>query len=202
VEDITFTKEIENIYRLKIPFDGEVYTSVFFIQAEEKNILVDCATTDQDVDGYIVPALKKIGLTLQDIHALIITHDHGDHAGGKDRILQRNPSIKIITGLCAFSINGITTYALKGHTSDFIGVFDSRTNTLISGDGLQGAGVGKYRCSIPYKEEYLKTLSKIKQDKKVENLLFSHEYEPWFQDKIFGREQVEKILEDCKLYVK
>jgi len=202
-KNMKFEKEIGEIYRLKTPIDGgELYTSVFLIKRENANVLVDCATTDEDVDEYIVPALAEKGLKLQDINCLIITHDHGDHAGGKDRILQLYPNIKIVSGLQEFSLNGITVYELKGHTSDFIGVFDERTNTLISGDGLQGAGVGKYRCHTPYKEEYLTTLEKIKQDKKVENLLFSHEYEPWYKDKAFGRVQVEKVLEDCKLYVK
>jgi len=198
---VSFEKVIGDIYRLKVPFDT-LYTSVFLIKKRQGNVLIDCASNASDVDEYIVPSLWNLGLRVTDIQYLILTHKHGDHAGGKDRILQLYPNIKIVSGLQEFSLNGITVYELKGHTSDFIGVFDERTNTLISGDGLQGAGVGKYRCHTPYKEEYLTTLEKIKQDKKVENLLFSHEYEPWYKDKAFGKVQVEKVLEDCKLYVK
>ena len=199
---MSFQKEIGDIYRLKIPFDGEVYTSVFLIKTQSENILVDCATTSQDVLGYILPALEEMGLTMQDISYLILTHGHGDHAGGKEQILQLHPHIKIITNSGKFSLNGITMVELKGHTNDFIGVFDDNTNTLISGDGLQGAGVGKYRCSLQNKEEYLKTLEKIEREEKIENLLFSHEYEPWFENGVFGRERVKKVLKDCKLYVK
>ena len=73
-------------------------------------------------------------------------------------------------------IDGLTLYELKGHTLNCIGVFDKNSSTLISGDGLQGAGIGKFRCLLDSKEGYLKTIENLKLDKKVENILFSHEY--------------------------
>ncbi|MBQ8290987.1 MAG: MBL fold metallo-hydrolase [Clostridia bacterium] len=193
---MSFQKEIGRIYRLKVPFEG-LYTSVFLIKTENENILVDCATTEQDVDGYITPALEEIGLAWTDIRYLIVTHKHGDHAGGKNRILQLNPSIETVENGRQFSKNGVTVYELKGHTVDMIGIFDEQSGTLISGDGLQGEGVGKYRCSLESKAEYIKTIEKIKSDERVKNILFSHAYEPWYQDGVRGREQVLKILEDC-----
>lgn len=198
---MSFEKEIGEIYRLKVPFEN-LYTSVFLIRAENANILVDCATYNSDVDSYIIPALAKMGLVLTDIEYLVLTHSHGDHAGGKARVLQLNPQIKIVASEQGELPNGLTVYALKGHTLDCIGVFDERSGTLISGDGLQGAGVGKYRCSLQSKEEYIKTIETIRQNKKIENVLFSHAYEPWYQDSAFGREEVEKRLQDCLQYVK
>ena len=38
-----FEKEIEQIYRLKIPFDT-VYTSVFLVEREGEAVMVDCAS--------------------------------------------------------------------------------------------------------------------------------------------------------------
>lgn len=198
---MSFEKEIGCIYRLKVPFD-DLYTSVFLIKKEAGNILVDCAATASDVDGYITPAIKGLGLTWADIRYLIVTHKHGDHAGGKMRILQLNPSIEIVEDNRQFLENGVTVYELKGHTVDMIGVFDEQSNTLISGDGLQGEGVGKYRCSLESKTEYIKTIEKIKSDERVKNILFSHAYEPWYQDGVRGREQVLRILEDCVSAVK
>ena len=81
-------------------------------------------------------------------------------------------------------------------------MFDGATGTLISGDGLQGAGIGKYRCSLESKEEYLKAIEKIRLDKKIKNILFSHAYEPWYKDGMFGRENVERCLQDCIKYIK
>ncbi len=191
-----FEREIGEIYRLKVPFDGEVYTSVFLIKGA-KNVLIDCATTDYDVENYIVPALQGIGLELAQIECVVLTHSHGDHSGGRNKIAQISPKMRFICSECEL-FNGLDIYPIAGHTLDSIGVFDSVTATLIAGDGLQGAGVGKYVCTLESREEYLKSLQKIKEDKRINNILFSHDYAPWNCDKAIGREQVEKILQDCK----
>ena len=194
---MAFQKEIGSIFRLKVPFE-DLYTSVFLIKSQNGNILVDCATTDQDVDECIIPALSEINLSLKEIAYLVLTHRHDDHAGGKTRILQLNPHIQIVSSVERNLPNGYTAYALKGHTFDCIGVFDECTGTLISGDGLQGDGVGKYRRSLESGEEYVKTIENLERDKRIRNILFSHAYEPWNQDGVFGREEVEKVLRDCK----
>ena len=92
---MSFAEEINGIYRLKVPFES-VYTSVFLIRSGQGNALVDCATYASDVDKYILPALKEKGLSITDICCLVLTHKHGDHAGGKNRILELVPSIKIV----------------------------------------------------------------------------------------------------------
>lgn len=195
-----FQKEIEGIYRLKVPFE-DLYTSVFLIAAKEGNALVDCGTYGSDVDESILPALRAFGLRLDDIRYLILTHSHGDHAGGLERMLERAPHLETVREIREIALDGVTMYEMKGHTRDCIGALDMRTNTLISGDGLQGAGIGRYRCNLESKEEYLTTIEKIEQDERIKNVLFSHAYEPWRQDGAFGRKNVEKILRDCKNYV-
>ena len=196
-----FVREIADIYRLKVPFD-DLYTSVFLIKTAQGNALVDCATYASDVDEYIVPALNALGLSLADIKYLIFTHNHGDHAGGKARVLELAPTIEVVQTVRPIMLNGLMVCEMKGHTLDCIGVFDENSKTLISGDGLQGAGVGKYRCSLASKDEYLKTIETLKKDERIENILFSHAYEPWNKDGAFGRENVEKILNDCVDYIK
>lgn len=193
-----FLQETNGIYRLKVPFD-DLYTSVFLIRTEAGYTLVDCATTDNDVDDKIEPALKKFLLDFSDIDCVIVTHGHGDHAGGLNRILQKNPQIRVVK--TTESVSGLEIYPMRGHTADFIGVFVPKSKTLISGDGLQCAGIGKYRCSLEDKKAYLETIEKIERDERIENLLFSHAYEPWYKDGVFGREGVEVILQDCKKYV-
>jgi hypothetical protein len=79
---------------------------------------------------------------------------------------------------------------MAGHTTDFVGLLVGKT--LISGDGLQGAGIGRFRCGLDDKKEYLTTIDKILNNKEIENLIFSHEYEPWNSNCAFGRENVEK----------
>lgn len=198
---MSFVKEVEGVYRLKVPFEN-LYTSVFLILTEQGNVLVDSATYVSDVDNYITPALKEMGLSITDIHYLVLTHKHGDHAGGKDKILELAPSIKIVQEIASIILEGLIVYELKGHTLDCIGVLEERSGTLISGDGLQGYGVGKYRCSLESKDEYIKTIEKIRQDKRIEHILFSHAYEPWCQDRAWGKEQILMILEDCMRAIK
>ena len=197
----TFIKETDGIYRLKIPFDT-VYTSVFLIESDKGRILVDCATTREDVEGYILPALAERGLSLCDVDFLVLTHTHGDHAGGLDTVLAIAPEIEVVRESDMRELAPkIYTYALPGHTFDLTGVLDERTSTLISGDGIQGAGVDKYRCYLENRDEYIGTLQKLSQDERVENILFSHAYEPWYKDSARGRDDVKKCIFDCFKYV-
>ena len=119
-----------------------------------------------------MPALATMGYKLSDIKALVLTHSHSDHAGGLSQILALAPNIEIIRDVREI-FDGICTYYMAGHTNDCIGVFDERSNTLISGDGLQGAGVDKYRCSIKSPRTYIETVKRIGNDERVENILFS-----------------------------
>lgn len=191
-----FCKETDGIYRLRVPIE-DIYTSVFLI---DDTILVDCASTADDVDAVIVPALEKRGVALSQIQAVVITHGHSDHNGGLTRLLERAPHIEVIDEVRSIG-NGISTYPMAGHSEDSIGVFYERTNTLISADGLQGAGIGKYRCYTQDPKAYLETLRRIRNDSRIENVLFSHAYEPWYEDRIVGRDNVIRCIDDCYTYI-
>ena len=194
-----FIKDSERIYRLRVPFMS-VYTSVFLVVAQGKVILVDCATTESDVRDIIVPALMRLGYSLTDVSAIVLTHGHSDHAGGLDTLLSLAPEIKVIrseTSLC----DGISTYAMAGHTADSIGLLDETQGVLITGDGIQGAGIGKFRCMLETKEGYLGTLGRIRADGRIKTLLFSHEYEPWYKNRADGREQIEACIDECLKYL-
>lgn len=195
-----FREEIKGIFRLNIPFE-DVYTSVFLIEHKQGNVLVDCATTKDDVEGCIIPALGELGYEPADISALVITHPHEDHAGGLEHFLGHAPSAKVVADVRKI-FDGLMTYPLPGHTDDMLGVFDARTGTLISGDGLQGAGVGKFRCNVPNVHAYLDTLRNIEADGRIENILFSHSFEPWNEYGVFGRQNVIMCTRDCREIIK
>ena len=195
-----FVEVTSEIFRLRVPFEA-IYTSVFLIKTPACEILVDCATTDKDVDQYIVPALKRLGYDLSDIGMLVLTHRHSDHAGGLARVLSLAPNIEVVTDVRTIC-DGICTYPMAGHTEDCIGLLDIHSGTLISGDGLQGAGVDKYRCSVKLPEAYTHTIERIKNDGRIENILFSHAYEPWNSDAALGRKRVLECIEERLNYLK
>lgn len=195
-----FYRETAEIWRLEVPF-YTVYTSVFLIKTEDGYVLVDCATTKEDVDERIIPALERQAVSLSEVKKIVITHDHSDHAGGLPQIQARIPHIEVVRDLRELSKN-VCTYPLTGHTKDFIGVLDERSSTLISGDGLQGAGIKQYRTMLADKNAYIETIERIRLDERIENVLFSHEYEPWYKNKMLGRKNVLECLDECKKYIK
>ena len=194
-----FCKEVEGIYRLKVAFET-LYTSVFLVETEKGLVMLDCATCDGDVKDRIIPALEKMGHQLSDLYALVLSHDHGDHNGGLEYILSLVPEMKVITGEHDFG-NGVSIYRLPGHTAGCIGLLDERTHTLITADGLQGAGIDAYRTYVEDKEGYLQTIRKIENDERIENILFAHAYEPWYKENMFGRKAVLESLKECLKYV-
>ena len=192
-------KESQDIIRLRVPFE-ELYTSVFLVRAEGGLMLVDCATTAEDVDEYIVPSILKLGYRLSEVRTIVITHHHSDHDGGLERILELVPNIRVIDGISELAPM-IKAVPLPGHTTHCIGLLDERCGTLISGDGLQGAGVGKYRCLVQDKAMYLDTLRRLKSDERIKKILFSHAYEPWYKDSACGREEILYALDECAKYI-
>lgn len=195
-----FFREFSGIFRLKVPFEN-LYTSVFLIETPTTLVLVDAATRKEDVDDRILPALRASGYALSEVRQLVLTHRHADHAGGVGRMVELSPKLELVTDVRALT-DGLSTYALAGHTEDCIGVFDEHTRTLITGDGLQGAGIGRYRCSLEHPDAYLKTIETIQQDRRIENLLFSHAYEPWCVDRMVGASKVRDCLNQCTKYVR
>ncbi len=195
-----FEKETDRIYRLRVPFE-RIHTSVFLIEADSGFVLTDCASTEHDVDFCICPALKKLGVSFSDIKTVILTHAHLDHRGGLERVLYYAENAKVVTHTDTLP-DGILTCSLSGHTEDSIGVLDTESGTLISGDALQGAGIDVYRGGVAYPELYRETLKKIRQDERIENILFSHAYDPWNKDGIFTRESVLLCLDECLKYIK
>ena len=193
-----FKKVIGDIYQLKIPFE-EVFTSVFLIKDEDSYTLVDCATSKEDVTNFMIPALKDIGIAK--IDNLVISHWHCDHAGGREEVERAFKGVKVFLEVDYLTKN-LKIYPLKGHTKDSLGVLDTRTKTLISGDGVQFEGLDKYGCTFESQEEYECTLQRVKSDENVENLIFSHDFKPWGKSLIKGFEEKQKCLNISLRYIR
>lgn len=188
---LKFEPITNDILRLKVPFEN-IYTAVFLIKTESGAILVDAATTKEDAENIILPAIDEV-LDRNGIKYLVCTHLHGDHGGGIIHLLPHLESIRVAAAspratelygaervqllkegdtLC-----GIDILSLKGHSPDCVGLFDKRTKTLIMGDAVQLYGITKYGCGVGMPREYRKTLERI-GTLGAKMLVASHEYYP------------------------
>ncbi len=204
----------DRIYRLKVPFEN-IYTAVFLIKTARGYMLVDCATTKDDVDTVIMPALDLINVKREEITHILITHPHGDHAGGLRHILPYMAEACVCAGsnfikerlapasfMCVSDgqqiDDGIMAVSLQGHCADMIGYLDTRTRTLISGDGLQEYGVGRYGCGLGSCDSYLCTLDKV-AGMDIDTLIASHDYYP-HGSTARGREEISRYVNTCREY--
>ncbi len=61
-----------------------------FVEYEGKNYLIDTGLTGKAVDN-----AKRMRLPINDIHAVVITHNHFAHIGGIEAVMRLNPKAKI-----------------------------------------------------------------------------------------------------------
>lgn len=80
-----FEEVLPSIFLLKVPF-GPVWTGIILIRGE-KNILID--SSHLEPESYLIPALEKLGVKVNDIDWLLNTHVHGDHIGGHHALVTK-----------------------------------------------------------------------------------------------------------------
>lgn len=84
-----------NTFRIEksLPFNHIVLYPTL-IQVNNQNYLVDCGY-DETFEEF-VEALERIGVRVQDLHAIIITHDDIDHLGALYRFRQLNQKLLVL----------------------------------------------------------------------------------------------------------
>ena len=203
-----FEEIAKGIFRLKVPFE-DLYTAVFAVIHQNRIALIDTATTDFDVDTYILPALKE--LTEREggeLRYLLLTHRHSDHAGGVRRLAEHFPKVPI----CSFEemnvscfhrltdgellMNRLRVVHLPGHNAYSVGYLDEANRLLLSGDCLQLRGVGKYTHGIRDREAYLVSVARLER-MELSAIVASHEYVP-LGSIAEGKEAVAQYLAECK----
>ncbi len=195
-------KLLDNLYKIAIPFDG-IYTSSFIIIAGDKTILYDCGFNAYDVETYIIPALKELDKTPD---MIVASHDHGDHFGGIERVVEEYPGIEIIGFSSAIKnaripkdrekiLDRFMCVNLPGHSDDCLGLVDMSTNTMLSGDSLQMFGVGKYGTLIRNKKKYFESIE-IARSLKLNRIVASHDFYPL--GFMAEGEKVNEFLDKCK----
>jgi len=202
-----FEQEAAGIYRLRVPFEN-LTTSVFLLVTQEGPVLYDCATTPQDVEMIILPALAQMHIAPGQLHAVILSHAHGDHRGGLMTLLKHAPQVRVLSqsswkyesavdiptdGEMLFG--SIQALYLPGHAVDCLGLYDVRTQTLLTADALQLQGIGRYGCMLTNPDAYVHTVEKIRR-LAPQRILTSHDYVP-YGEKAEGIQDVERYLNGC-----
>ncbi len=201
-----FIELYPNIYRLSIPFES-VLTSVFAVVVDGNCIIIDSATTENDVNNYILPAIKEANFNVKKI---LISHEHGDHAGGLGYLVPHFPQAEVamfdmrvaerisrgrllLDGEIFYDV--IKILHLPGHSPDCLGVLDTRTGVLLTFDSLQLFGIGKYVTYVYDQEIYKNSIEKIKRED-VNYIAASHDYAPlgYFAD---GEKEIKEYLDMC-----
>lgn len=203
-----FVQETTEILRLRVPFE-KLTTSVFLLLTQEGPVLYDCATTAQDVENVILPALRERGVAPQDLRALILSHAHADHSGGMAALLRHAPKLQVIAqnaqkydapvhvpsdGEMLFG--SLRALHLPGHTADCLGLYDVRTDTLLTSDALQLMGIDRFGCSLAAPEDYVRTIEKIRR-LAPRRILTAHAYVP-YGDRAEGAMEIARYLGGCE----
>ena len=210
----SLTQITPDIHRLVIPF-LDIYTTVFFLRTPGGWILMDTATYPTDMDEYIFPAMGELGITADTLTHAVITHAHRDHAGGLGRLLEVYPSITVLSRSEALREKHAQAFFLSptdgepltevlrivtipGHAPDALGIYDTRTNTLLSGDGLQAYGIygsGKWGANISRPADHMAALDKLRH-MQINTLIAAHDYHPVGHE-AHGAEAVDRYIDAC-----
>ena len=195
------------LFRLLIPFEEEITTTVYAVENEGDVYLIDSATYAEDVDRWILPALQALGIGLERVRALLLTHDHSDHAGGAERLLECLPNAAL---RASFSVKSprfsmlsdgelltkeLQALMLSGHTENSMAFLHIPTKTLLSGDCLQLKGIGKYRSGVSFPDWYRSSIRRLKE-MDLERIVAAHEYDP-LGSVAEGKEAVTAYLDAC-----
>lgn len=85
------TKVFDNLY-----FLGTGLVSSWAFHNSSGTILIDTLDNSDEAEKFILGGMAKFGLKPSDVKFIVITHGHGDHYGGANRLLQSMPNAKVV----------------------------------------------------------------------------------------------------------
>lgn len=65
---------------------GSGWVSAWALRTSDGIVLIDALNTTEEIDRLLVGGMRSLGLDPRDIKAVLVTHGHGDHYGGVERI--------------------------------------------------------------------------------------------------------------------
>ena len=142
----------DNIFQLNFNNFG----SCVYLIKNEKNILIDSSSNDNSKE--LIQDLKEIGLEVNDIEILLLTHNHWDHIGNND--LFENSKIYDFENINNFKFKGMEIFKVPGHTKDSLAFLYNKV--LFSGDTLFDKGIGRTDFSESEPEKMQKSLELLR----------------------------------------
>lgn len=202
----------QHISYFHVPYK-DIFVGIYILRSADSVILFDAAGEDADIDNYIVPALKQLGISASQLTHIFISHNHRDHAGGLRRASELFPKAVIVTGSEALKeqypntltptdgqmlTKDLQIITIPGHSPDSAALLDLRTSTLVSGDCLQSYGIygsGAWYANIGLPDLHYKAIDKLRK-LKIETIATAHNYHPCGMLS-FGKQAVAERLDSC-----
>ena len=199
----------DHISYFNVPYK-DIFVGIYVIRTEAGTVLFDTAGCNDDIDNYILPALKQLNTMPSHI---FISHNHTDHAGGLARAMECFPKAALFSRSPALKekypslhcpsnddliCDVLQVITIPGHTADAMALLDLRTNTLISGDCLQAYGIfgsGNWYSNITLPMEHLEAIRKLR-NLPLNILATTHDYHPLGMV-IYGQEAIACYLDSC-----
>ncbi len=201
-------------HRLTVPYK-DIYTTVYLMQGQDGFILFDTASFSEDVDTYVLPMLRQLGVDQDQLKYIFISHSHKDHDGGLADLLQVFPGVKILsrnarmaerfaehTVICPKDgdtfLGVFQTVPLPGHSIDSCALLDTRTATLFTGDSMQMYGIfgsEDWGANIRYPAEYLPALQRAQQ-LQIHRIFTAHDFHPYGY-KAENATEVQRFFDAC-----
>ena len=207
-------RETEYIFRMTVPYK-DIFTTVYAIKTPQGTVLFDAASFDSDTPEYLLPMLKELNISPNELKYIFISHNHGDHAGGLEGlkgyvpntcIASRSPALQEKHPDMRFLVpedgdrilDVLQVVTIPGHSMDSMALLDTRTNTLISGDCLQLYGIygsGSWACNIGFPVIHMQALEKVRA-MNIQTIVAAHDYHPYGY-RYDGSEEIGRVLDAC-----
>lgn len=81
---------IEGLHKIRVPLQGSPlgWVNSYVLRADDGFLLVDCGWDTPDALAALRQGLDEIGVALEDLRTLVVTHNHPDHYGLAGRLVQ------------------------------------------------------------------------------------------------------------------
>ena len=211
----SYTKINDNLYYVTTSYK-DIFTTVYLIKTNDGYFLFDSASFDADIDNTVKPMLDDLGVSADKLKYVFISHAHLDHMGGLKRLLELYPDVTVITKNTDLSskyigynfiqpdeyerfLGVLEVVFIPGHSSCSQAIFDTRDNSLITGDCLQLYGIfgsGNWACNISLPKAHFEALDKL-EAMPISAVYTAHNYHPLGQFYV-GEENVKSAINACR----